>query len=346
MRISSLFEHKTFVVEKASQHSCLAELADHLLGQLPNKINDGESRYVRFLFTDYEVEKLIEKYPDMKTLLVNLFRLSGVEFTSKNAGKTGAAFVTKKGRTDGSIIVYRKTGEDTMVPSMPHYKRYLIHELRHFHQWLSYQDFFDAQPKTTYDKDPLEIDAAWIDHIEHHGPKNFKSPVDFAKSLMGDFSKYKTLTPKQTDHYFRKSVKVWLDYHMSETKTLPFKERVAAYKAKRRAELFSKFDTDRDINLKEIIPNYLGDNFLLPSRMAKQIVSLITNNVAPEGVNALLFLAVLRANGINGEALDGLWNRLTGETVKDSVSRVPSDSLPSGWDQESLTGYALNGGGD
>lgn len=89
----------------------------------------------------------------------------------------------------------------------------LVHEMRHAIQSIEFRKYFDdvATREMDYRVDPREIDAAWLHHLHDNSPTDYKSGKEFADAIMRTFGSYKSLSEKWRKHYWRKSVRYWLD---------------------------------------------------------------------------------------------------------------------------------------
>ena len=105
-----------------------------------------------------------------------------------------------------AVLAYRNL--DVVIQS---FRSILIHELRHVFQSFIFPDYYDkiADSDVDYRKDKTEIDASWMHHLEDNDPREFQSGGHYVNEIMSSLGLYKSLTPRERTHYFRKTARYY-----------------------------------------------------------------------------------------------------------------------------------------
>lgn len=172
----------------------------------------------------------------------------------------------------------------------------LVHELRHYFQYHLISKTTKEYP---YRVDPMEIDAAWMHHLIDYSPDEYGSAAAYAEELMASFSRYKDLTPKQTEHFRRKTIRYWIEVKAghSPKDALTIVQRLAKKKkaiGDALADRVMAFEPDKQsLDLRDIVPGYEGNWFLLPSNFRTGIAQRLRSQKMGSGdaILAYLFLA-------------------------------------------------------
>ena len=105
-----------------------------------------------------------------------------------------------------AVLAYRNP--DVVIQS---FRSILLHELRHVFQSFIYPEYYDkiADSDVDYRKDKTEIDASWMHHLEDNDPREFQSGGQYINEIMSSLAVYKSLTPRERKHYFRKTARYY-----------------------------------------------------------------------------------------------------------------------------------------
>jgi hypothetical protein len=217
----------------------LKQIADIIIDHLPDTIKKEDE----FILTGYElmddIMPIFEKYKNTKyknsivKVVSTDYRISNKEeymFKTKGyyAASKSIIGINLSGILNNSInLTKEKIKQNKIIASV------IIHELRHLFQFSEYPEFYKKDLKIDnsglekvspekindelkkrkeekYRKMKIEIDAAWTHMLNQFD--DGKNSVDvFVKRVMDELKYYKDLTPKQIEHYRRKTARYYFD---------------------------------------------------------------------------------------------------------------------------------------
>jgi hypothetical protein len=166
----------------------------------------------------------------------------------------------------------------------------LVHEIRHVMQRQQFSKFYHKmakqqstkyQPGYSYQTDPIEIDAAFIQQLHRENSDNI---TDFVNGVMKRFSEYKKLTHKQITHYRKKAATY---YHATIQQDIPQalspKMRLAqARQAKLDSAINQIITTDISAlnDLRNVNSKQTGTTFLInPNQYRSVLLGAIKNEI-------------------------------------------------------------------
>lgn len=264
MKISDLMEATNINV------TIINNLIDQIFKMLPSEI--GNSTYEKALTIKGEnlnIENLKTKFPQFKEFFNHIKQ---TKFMFLNAPQFENSSTLGLYNSDKNIVIINLSR--TMEYFANHKKEYIIssktttstyavlfHEIRHIMQHKDYPDYFssDIDRQREYTKRDIEIDSTWYNIIAVHDPKKFK-PKAYAHRVMDDLNYHRTLTQKQKDHYYKKTLKYYSNSEHFEENPRSKEEILINKVAKKVAKYLENVKTYDLRNLK----NYNSDNFLFP----------------------------------------------------------------------------------
>lgn len=96
----------------------------------------------------------------------------------------------------------------------------LRHELTHLMQSVDFEDYYYSKKfqKYPYHERNIEIDAYWRQAILDFPPNKKYTPANYGMSVMDHLKTLVKFTPKQKQHFYRKTLRYYYDY-MREDET-------------------------------------------------------------------------------------------------------------------------------
>lgn len=196
------------------------------------------------------------------------------------------------------------------LPELPikSFRAVVLHELRHFFQEKEYGGYYNrvaSDDAADYRKSKLEIDAAWHHHLEDFDPKAFPSAADYAQKVMASFAAYKSLSPKELEHYRRKTVMFYQNTMKAAGADPLHTDARTKLAANRQAIKTFLLDALAKTDTKDMrhLPGYDPEarNFFFPDRVFRSVSATLMKGapVAP-GVAPILMLGIALA--LDGKA--------------------------------------------
>jgi hypothetical protein len=166
----------------------------------------------------------------------------------------------------------------------------LVHEIRHVMQRQQFSKFYHKMAKQqstkyqsgySYQTDPIEIDAAFIQQLHRENSDNI---TDFVNGVMKRFSEYKKLTPKQFAHYRKKAATYYhATIQQADRLAVSPKMRIAqARKAKLDSAINQIITTDISTlnDLRNVNSKQTGTTFLInPNQYRSVLLGAIRNEI-------------------------------------------------------------------
>lgn len=329
----------------------LSIFAEKLLDELPNVIKKDQTIIIHKAFADYQIKKITSELDEKYKEFINYIN-DHIEFNFLNSfmgsGKLAGAY-SPINRKDGLIYIcianfMESNEEKTKKEILSYYvpdkhihtlKTVLIHEMRHALQYLNYPGYFIKSKNVTYETDPIELDAAWIHHLNDRNPENYNDIKEFVKNVMDSFAHYKQLTAKQYEHYKRKTAKYFVDYKTIVKKQKSLEERKLEYLKSIiepiKKKLIEYSNDDRLGDLKE-----LGSKdekfFIFPTnsfrKTLKKILDMDRQDIEKEKLNfevsmMYLFLAMIyKIHKFNTKRVELFLSKVYHITSKDALEFI------------------------
>lgn len=335
MKLSELLHLKESTFDNIT---ILRDISDIFLNKLPTIIEE-DSR-IDIQLDEYDIKSLLKKYEKTKyfDILTQLPKLKVTFFNNekyKNISTMGAyigppyyiinIYVSAMTKSDNekskeTLLSYKDNSDIKTIKST------LIHELRHFFQESMFFPHFSRTADHDYKTSSVEIDAAFMHHLEDYNIEEYDNVNDYINDVMKSFSSYKTLTPKQIKNYKSKIATYFMDIK-GENKNHIFKNP--------KEELEKKYDEiaknisnglmffgNSDIDLRKI-QNYNADNFLIPNRIIKVVANhIISKEKLPNKINSGIFFLVAAYSGTKSDDIKKILNNKMGITLEDAISTV------------------------
>lgn len=244
--------------------AALTKIADVVISSLPDTIG-ADSMFVieGNHFTKLDKKKLMTELPARYKYYVDhlLFNTKYTFVNKEDAvGDTAGGAHRRAFRHSEIIIVLSvmfgnadvKTRNEIATTklttgSMHSVRSVMVHEMRHAIQSEDYPKFINKQDNSygdgkeyDYGVDPLEIDAAWMHHLHDREVSDYPDSQTFVSDVMDAFARYKTLSDKQHQHYWRKAAKYYHDVESGNVEQLDLRQR----KDLRDKEFLDSFKTD------------------------------------------------------------------------------------------------------
>lgn len=252
----------------------IQQLTNMVLDKLPDKI--GESTHERGLTIRINTDELKEKYPKFKDFFeyidqTRFLFLNSIKYESSKVKGFYSPTSNVIGVNVSGIkgMYYQYSKEHLLKKDENIFGIYgvLYHELRHVMQHKDYPDYFKKDVETDdYRKKDTEIDAMWYNIIGSYNIKRFK-PKAFANRVMDDLERNRDLTPKQFDHYYKKTLKYYTDPEsVIGTKKKSKEDIIKNVIPSKIIGIIHKIDNEYDLRK---IQNYDYSNFLFPVNNVK-----------------------------------------------------------------------------
>jgi len=337
------------ITESARVMDLLNDAADIIISILPRAVPDGQIAAVPLHGYHDEFDKLLDRFPSFRDGILALPFVT-VYLNNKNPSNAAGLYRNTTIHRTADLVIFGKTpsnreewgkslytsGKNGITIAL---KSTLIHELRHHFQRFSYTDYYGNRiDDEDYDKNPIEVDAAWFHHLDEFDPKDYQTAKAFADDLMKSFVKYKRMDPtsKWTRHYYRKTLKYWLDRMEPEQKQLSLPDRAEQARIKKSAIVAEMMPTV-SMDMREHIPGYQADNFILRGDLIRSAHNLVVKGVAPisEG-NAFIILMILALGNPNKELVTAYIEKASGKKIGDIIDANP---FPDSFDRDSMTAF-------
>jgi hypothetical protein len=210
---------KILIERTVDNINLLRDCVDLVITNLPRKFSKNK-RYVKHGLTRGHAE-LVKKYAQSRYF--GIIKKIFPDLTIATRNETASANSTTLGSYTPGLIILNVSGfmrsaeAVTLDEVLAHrnkqesFKAVILHELRHLFQSYLYMEYYRSTIGRNYREDPTEIDAAWMHHLEDRPVDQFPDAVSYAKAVMSSFTEYKDLTPQWQTHYFRKTVRYYID---------------------------------------------------------------------------------------------------------------------------------------
>jgi hypothetical protein len=212
----------------------------------------------------------------------------------------------------------------------------ILHEIRHMFQSVMYKNYFYGGRDDDYKKSPIEIDAAWVHHLEDYNIDDFTTAESYANVVMSSFAGYKNLTPKEQEHFRRKTIRYYQD-HTTGNKSAAgsnAKERLLLARSaaiKLAVNALAKVRNDYDLRN---VPGYNKESkfFLFPDRAFRGAASILSSDARVTAVNApIICLALALTMPPEDKPLIQKLLKSKGVTAQEALSNA-DEAFADGWD--------------
>ena len=329
----------------------LSQMADIVLSHLPKTIpkDDVVELYLKNStsvdnITKDHSSKYSQYYEQLLNNAIYMFVNDSEIFGTNNAGTYN--FTGTKHQIIINLTVftnsYDKIEKDEIINikndklAVKTVKAALIHEMRHAIQYTEYQDFYDYSEGTyPYDVDPVEIDAAWMHHLQDYNVEEYDDAKTFVNDVIKSFSKYKYLTKKQKEHYRRKTARYFYDYNKEERDEESLDQRYERYinnLISDKDKIVSIFSSKDKIDLRNY-DNYENEtNFLFPSSNFQKALSLSFNNSSETNKDNIYYLyaylsLIYDHYQFKPSNIEKYYKKMFGITHRDAISYIDNNGI-------------------
>jgi len=224
----------------------LRELTRMILNKVPRsleRISPNEEPY-SFYGSELDLSKLKEDHVDLLAFFLHFEKTKiifntystykdylGVYDSDKNEMEIAVDNIYRNnGFYDNFVLDKKSTNEGGIVVT-------IYHELRHIMQHKDYSKYFSSESarQRPYSEREIEIDAVWNSLVAAWHPEfdvssgdRKKSPMPFVNKVMDSLSKIKSLSPKQQEHYRKKTIKFYFNPHPDKPVSNSKDERIAS----------------------------------------------------------------------------------------------------------------------
>ncbi|ASV44123.1 hypothetical protein PBI_SCTP2_108 [Salicola phage SCTP-2] len=280
----------------------LINIADIIISKLPSRISKNDSISISYesLSNSYKIPPgLPDKYKNYYDILLNetsyYFSNYETDLDSPAVGEFKESAVLDNNIINVFIPVLLGEAEniskDRLISfynqnrSIKTFRSVLIHEMRHAIQNDEYKDYFNqSADENPYENDPVEIDAAWMHHLNDFDVNNYDNAQNYVNAVMKSFSNYKYLSKKQKEHYRRKTVRYYYEHREDNKEHVDIETRkmnkIYSYIENDKNEILKGFDA-----LSKDLREYghpESQRFLLPKDNFRKLLFRVLNN--PESV--------------------------------------------------------------
>ncbi len=339
------------ITESAQIMGLLNKIADMIIEFLPATVRDGDVVHIPLHSYARELDKLYDFVKDDRFVeaLKNLPYVT-VTIDNKHPSSAKGVYTHTSIHRTADLIVYCKTGANEPDWGKPLYttnrqkgeglnipiKATLVHELRHHFQRFTYGKYYKAMAddNVPYDKNPIEIDAAWFHHLEEFNPADYSSAKEYADALMHSFAAYKKIKAGSPwiRHYYKKTVTYWLDHHHGDTKHMDIKERLALLKKRTISAVIAMMPSET-IDLRKI-PNYQANSFFIQHDMIRSARAMIGAGGTLSPGNACIIALMMALGNLTDKSVAiSYLVKATGLSMADIIASNP---FPDKFDTASI----------
>lgn len=333
----------------------LSKIADLVLSWLPNTIPENDSiRFERIPKSRPMVQSLLSKVPESHhELVIELLTKTNYIFnnTKKHLNVPEAGVHVNDRRTMiASIVInvssffnrYDVITKDDIINTrmddkpIKTIKSVLMHEMRHGQQYHNY----GGNPNSdnfSYDRNPDEIDAAWLHHLVDYDVNDYSTAIDYVRSVMPSFEIYKTLSDQQKKKYLKKTATYWHQHHNPTAINIPPKEQLEINKNKSIDKLLNDIYNTTTVDGINDLRTYDGypenaTNFILPY---ENFIKVTTNALTTDSDynNKMIsyvygFLAMLHSRfGFDVNVAKRVLEKKYSMTIDDAITMIKTEGF-------------------
>ena len=330
----------------------LNDCVDVIVANMPFRFPVDKTE-IRFGREMRGIDALIGKYQDTRFVeAVKALRLHDFVFTnSQQIGSTAGRYIAKprlmfqfyisaflgecRDITRSELLAYRGN------LSIKTFRGILLHELRHMFQSFLYQKYYYGRDDFDYRTEPVELDAAWLHHLQDFDVALYPDITDYVNAVMDSFSVYKTLSDKQRRHYRAKTARYYFDRHRAKLDqlTVPIKERLRQQRIEFNKRILARLGKfSNAIDLRDLVGYDAGSKrFFLDHDVVRGVMAIIAGNKVVSLVNApivYLLMAMVTLPGEAGEVMRHL-RSVQRVTLADALNHLAS-TFAGGWDSDAI----------
>lgn len=217
----------------------LSNIADIILNHLPDTLKKDEEIIINGHELVDEIKPILKNYEDSK-YKSSIIKVVSTDYRISNKSeymfKTQGYYAATKSIIGINISGILNNSYDITkekIKQIKSIKAVLVHELRHLFQYSEYPDFYKKdlsvdmsglenipkdkindtlmqRKKEKYKKMKIEIDAVWH-HLLSQYEDDGLDMKKFIGRIIDRLTYYKELTPKEKDHYTKKTARYYYD---------------------------------------------------------------------------------------------------------------------------------------
>jgi hypothetical protein len=349
----------TILNEKTIENmQVLRDCVDLIIDNLPWRF-DADGNYNIFGESLRGLFALTKKYAGTRYAnIIKSFTRHEFRFSNETYYKKNSAIGSYMSQPRLTLTIYvsafmRSSSEVSLTDILQHkvsgagiqtFRGILLHELRHLFQSQLYPKFYDKDGrKEDYNSMQIEIDAAWSHHLEDFSVAEYDNVRNYVLAVMSSFSRYKSLTPEQKQHYIKKTATYWTEMTTGEKAGETSAERLRISREKfKKTLVYCLGNLSGDFDLRQL-PGYdpKKNMFLLPNRILKGSAnSLSSGKPISASAAPLLFtaLSVTLPDDLMKEAASYL-KSVYGVTVTDALAGIEDMLSTAGFDGKAVRDY-------